>query len=72
MSHNFTHPYDSILSDHEMENTNIYELYCRCVKQIQRKVMTPSAVHTMKRRLVVAFDAVQKHKVTTPCVHLLK
>ena len=72
MSHNFTHPYDSTLSDHELENTNIHELCCRCVKQIKREMITPSGIRAMTRRLVVAFDAVRKHKVTTICVHLLK
>ncbi len=72
MSHNFTHPYDSIRSDHVLEKTYIHELCCRCVKQIQREMITPSGIHAMKRRLVVAFDAVRKHKVTTLCVHLLK
>ena len=72
MRHNFTHPYDSILSDHELEKTYIHELCCRCVKQIQRKVITPSGVHAMKRRLMFAFDAIQQHTITTLCVHLLK
>ena len=35
-------------------------------------VMPYSRIYAMKRRLMIAFDAIQKHTITTRCDHLLK